>query len=81
MRVDERQLRLYFDDQIVVCAPDLQMSRHLGEGYVVADTRLASGYRIRIVGAGPALLAANGRPRTQHASSSRTRCSMPPAEQ
>ena len=58
MRVDERQIRLYFDDQIVVCAPDLQMSRHLGEGYVVADTRLASGYRIRVGGVAPALLGA-----------------------
>jgi len=58
MRVDQRQMRLYFDDQIVVCARDLQMSRHLGEGYVVADTRLASGYRIRIAGVEPALLAA-----------------------
>ena len=58
MRVDERQVRLYFDDQIVVCAPDLQMSRHLGEGYVVADTRLASGYRIRVGGVEPALLGA-----------------------
>jgi hypothetical protein len=58
MRVDQRQMRLYFDDQIVVCAPDLQMSRHLGEGYVVADTRLASGYRIRVGGLEPALLGA-----------------------
>jgi glycogen debranching enzyme len=58
MRVDERQIRLYFDDQFVVCAPDLQMSRHLGEGYVVADTRLASGYRIRVGGVAPALLGA-----------------------
>jgi glycogen debranching enzyme len=58
MRVVQRQLRLYFDDQIVVCAPDLQMSRQRGEGYVVADTRLASGYRIRIAGVEPALLAA-----------------------
>src|SRR6185437_4590893 len=56
MRVDERQLRLHFDDQILVCAPDLQMSRNRGEGYVVADTRLASGYRIRIGGVEPNLL-------------------------
>ena len=55
MRIDERQIRLYFDDQFVVCAPDLQMSRDKGEGYVVADTRLASGYRIRIVGVEPNL--------------------------
>jgi glycogen debranching enzyme len=58
MRIDQRQMRLYFDDQIVVCAPDLQMSRHMGEGYVVADTRLASGYRIRVGGVGPELLGA-----------------------
>jgi glycogen debranching enzyme len=56
MRSDERQIRLYFDDQFAVCAPDLQMSRHQGEGYVVADTRLASGYRIRIGGVEPNLL-------------------------
>ncbi len=58
MRIDERQIRLYFDDQFAVCAPDLQMSRHKGEGYVVADTRLASGYRIRVAGVEPALLGA-----------------------
>src|ERR1043166_4344095 len=58
MRVDERQIRLYFDDQFVVCAPDLKMSRHLGEGYVVADTRLASGYRIRVGALEPVLLGA-----------------------
>src|SRR6185295_15481210 len=38
---------------------------HSGEGYVVADTRLASGYRIRIAGVQPALLAA--RPTAAHA--------------
>ncbi len=58
MRTDERQMRLYFDDQIVVCAADLQMSRQMGEGYIVADTRLASGYRIRVGGVSPVLLGA-----------------------
>ena len=75
------RLRLYFDDQFVVCAPDLQMSRHQGEGYVVADTRLASGYRIRIAGVEPSLARPrSGRRRTRRVSSSRIPCSMRRAE-
>jgi glycogen debranching enzyme len=56
VRVAEHQIRLHFDDQIVVSASDLQMSRQLGQGYIVADTRLASGYRIRLAGMQPTLL-------------------------
>ncbi len=56
MPIVQDQIRLHFDDQIVVCARDLRMSRQLGEGYVVADTRLASGYRLRVAGLAPVLL-------------------------
>jgi glycogen debranching enzyme len=56
MSTDEQSMRLHFDDQIVICEPNLEMSRQSGHGYVVADTRLASGYRIRLGGVSPALL-------------------------
>ena len=55
-QVAPKQMQLHFDDQIVVCGPDLQMSRHRGEGYFVCDTRLASGYRIHFGGVAPVLL-------------------------
>jgi glycogen debranching enzyme len=56
MRLGEDIIRLHFDDQIVVCERDLDMSRTKGHGYVVADTRLASGYRLRLAGVPQLLL-------------------------
>ncbi len=47
---------IHHDDQVLVCEPDARMSRQYGQGYFVADTRLASGYRLRLEGGTPTLL-------------------------
>src|SRR5260370_28098199 len=49
-------ISIHHDDQVLVCEPNGRMSRQFGQGYFVADTRLASGYRLRIEGLPPTLL-------------------------
>ena len=49
-------ISIHHDDHILVCEPNARMSRKFGQGYFVADTRLASGYRLRIEGLPPTLL-------------------------
>jgi glycogen debranching enzyme len=47
---------IHHDDHVLVCEPNARMSRQYGQGYFVADTRLASGYRLRIEDLPPTLL-------------------------
>jgi len=47
---------IHHDDHVLVCDPSARMSRQFGQGYFVADTRLASGYRLRLEGVAPTLL-------------------------
>src|SRR6266851_3121653 len=49
-------ISIHHDDQVLVCEPNGRMSRQYGQGYFVADTRFASGYRLRIEGLPPTLL-------------------------
>ena len=55
-RVGPPLISIHHDDHILVCEPNARMSRKFGQGYFVADTRLASGYRLRIEGLPPTLL-------------------------
>lgn len=49
-------IAIHHDDQVLVCEPSARMSRQHGQGYFVEDTRLASGYRLRLEGLAPTLL-------------------------
>ncbi len=39
---------IHADDQFCVCAPNAEMSSTLEQGYFAADTRLVSGYRLKL---------------------------------
>ena len=56
VRVGVPLISIHHDDHVLVCEPNARMSRQYGQGYFVADTRLASGYRLRIEGLPPTLL-------------------------
>lgn len=47
---------IHADDEFCVCAPNAEMSSTLEQGYFAADTRLVSGYRLKIGRARPVLL-------------------------
>lgn len=47
---------IHHDDHVLVCEPNGRMSRQEGQGYFVADTRVASGYRLKLEGVTPTLL-------------------------
>ncbi len=47
---------LHLDDRVLVCEPDASMSRDSGHGFLAADTRFVSGYRLRLGGSAPVLL-------------------------
>ncbi|MDQ6614006.1 MAG: amylo-alpha-1,6-glucosidase [Actinomycetota bacterium] len=46
----------HFDDEVVVCEKSGEMSSTKEQGYFVADTRLVSGYRLKLGGERPILL-------------------------
>jgi glycogen debranching enzyme len=46
----------HFDDEVVVCELDAEMSSTKEQGYFAADTRLVSGYRLKLGGVRPTLL-------------------------
>jgi len=46
----------HFDDEVVVCERSGEMSSTKEQGYFAADTRLASGYRLKLSGKQPILL-------------------------
>jgi glycogen debranching enzyme len=47
---------IHADDEVVVCDPDARMSSTKDHGYVVSDTRLVSGYRLKLGRVPPVLL-------------------------
>jgi len=46
-------ITIHFDDEVLVCQPTAEMSSTQEEGYFCADTRLVSGYRMKICGQAP----------------------------
>src|SRR6202035_1642694 len=46
----------HFDDEVVFCEPRGGMSSTKEQGYFAADTRLVSGYRLKLGGERPILL-------------------------
>lgn len=50
------KVSIWADDEVLVAAPNATVSPDADEGYFVADTRLVSGYRIRVAGQAPTLL-------------------------
>ncbi len=47
---------IHADDEVLVCDPDGRMSSTKDEGYVASDTRLVSGYRLKLGRVPPVLL-------------------------
>jgi glycogen debranching enzyme len=56
VQVGPALVSIHHDDQVLVCEPNARMSRQLEQGYFAADTRLASGYRLKLAGLPPTLL-------------------------
>ncbi|MCZ7535670.1 MAG: amylo-alpha-1,6-glucosidase [Acidimicrobiia bacterium] len=54
--VGPSNLTIHYDDRFLVCDQDSRMSRRRGQGLFVADTRFASGFRLRVEGVAPILL-------------------------
>jgi hypothetical protein len=52
-------ITIHSDDEVVVCEPSAEMSSTKEQGYFVADTRIVSGYRLKICGAQPLALNAS----------------------
>jgi len=50
----------HFDDEVVVCERSGEMSSTKEQGYFAADTRLVSGYRLKLGGKQPILHSSNG---------------------
>ena len=48
-------ITIHFDDEVAVCEPSAEMSSTKEHGYFTADTRLVSGYRLKICGEPPVL--------------------------
>ncbi len=47
---------IHFDDEVAVCEPSAEMSSTREQGFFAADTRLVSGYRLKICGERPVLI-------------------------
>lgn len=56
VRVGPALIMSYVDDEILVCEPNGELSSGAQHGYFIADTRLVSGYRLRIGRNRPLLL-------------------------
>src|ERR1019366_10791783 len=46
---------IHFDDEVAVCEQSAEMSSTKEQGYFAADTRLVSGYRLKVCGERPVL--------------------------
>ena len=46
---------IHFDDEVAVCEPSAEMSSTKEQGYFASDTRLISGYRLKLCGKQPVL--------------------------
>jgi glycogen debranching enzyme len=55
VRVGPDVIVIHLDDEVLVCGRDARMSRDDAHGFFVADTRIVSGYRLRLGGAAPTL--------------------------
>ena len=49
-------ITIYADDEVLVSDPSARLTRTEEQGYFVADTRLVSGYRVRLGGVAPVLV-------------------------
>ncbi len=56
IRVGPPTVTIHADDQFCVCAANAEMSSTLEQGYFAADTRLISGYRVKLGRVRPVLL-------------------------
>jgi glycogen debranching enzyme len=56
VQVGPSLVTIHHDDHVLVCEPNGRMSRQAGQGYFVADTRVVSGYRLKLEGVAPVLL-------------------------
>src|SRR5215472_6667674 len=56
IRVGPPTVTIHADDQFCVCAANAEMSSTLEQGYFAADTRLVSGYRVKLGRVRPVLL-------------------------
>jgi glycogen debranching enzyme len=56
IRVGPPTVTIHADDQFCVCAANAEMSSTLEQGYFAADTRLVSGYRLKLGRVRPVLL-------------------------
>ena len=50
---------IHSDDEVAVCEPSAEMSSTKEQGYFAADTRLVSGYRLKVCGERPVLFNAS----------------------
>lgn len=56
VRVGPAVITAHIDDEILICDPDASLSSDRQLGYFIADTRLVSGYRVKIGRVPPVLL-------------------------
>src|ERR1700676_1599258 len=56
VRVGPAVITIHVDDEVLVCEPNGCLSSNFQEGYFIADTRLVSGYRLKIGRCDPVLL-------------------------
>src|SRR5215472_8225961 len=56
IRVGPPTVTIHADDQFCVCAANSEMSSTLEQGYFAADTRLVSGYRLKLGRSRPVLI-------------------------
>src|SRR5580704_3191387 len=56
IRVGPPTITIHADDQFCVCAANAEMSSTQEQGYFAADTRLVSGYRLKLGGARAVLI-------------------------
>jgi glycogen debranching enzyme len=56
VQVGPATITIHFDDQVVVCEPDSKMSSTADQGFFARDTRMVSGYRLKLGRVAPVLL-------------------------
>jgi glycogen debranching enzyme len=56
VQVGPATVTIHFDDQVLVCEPDSKMSSTADQGFFARDTRMVSGYRLKLGRVAPVLL-------------------------
>jgi glycogen debranching enzyme len=56
VQVGPSVITIHSDDEVLVCEPDTKMSSTMEQGYFARDTRLVSGYRLKLGRTTPVLL-------------------------